>query len=275
MKRCRLRAGGLALSPWRATWRLCLGLVCLGLACPAGAVEPPLTLLVFDRPPYYVLDHGQPAGGILLNISLAVFEQAGIAVAVREMPPGRILATLESREVRACAVGWLRTPEREAHARFSLPLYEDQPLGVVIHPDKARQLAASPSLAELAAADLTWGMRQGFSYGQTMDAVFAQVPGTRIRHFPDTRAMLHLVARGRLDAIPIGPEELSVHLDAEPALAQGLRFLTISDAPAGIVRHLMCGQAVSPAVMARLDAAIMAVRDSARYRQLIRLRAGH
>ena len=44
----------------------------------AGQAQEALSLLVFDRPPYYQLQHGQPSGGFLLTTALTVFAQAGI-----------------------------------------------------------------------------------------------------------------------------------------------------------------------------------------------------
>lgn len=254
-------------------WGLALWLAGLG-GTVARAGEAPLPLLVFDRAPYYLLVNGRPAGGFLLDIGLAVFEQAGVAVEVREMPPGRILATFESRDIRACGVGWLRTPEREAHARFSLPLYVDSPLGVVVRPETARGLGDNPRLGALLDAGLTWGLRQGFSHGPPFDQALAKLSANHIRHFADTRAMLRLVALGRLDAVLIGPEELSTHLAAEPSLAAELRFLPISDAPPGLARHIMCGRGVPAELMVRLDAAIIAFRQASRYRHLTRFPTG-
>lgn len=240
----------------------------------AWAGEQPVTLFVFDRPPYYVLHDGQPAGGFLLDIALAVFAQAGIPVEVREMPPERILATFAARDVRACAVGWLRTTERASYARFSLPLYENRPLGVVVTAEKARALGPAPSLDRLLAAGLSWGMRRGFSYGDVFDAAFKKYPGQATRLFSDTRLMVRLIAKHRLDATLVAPEELSTYLAEEPELAEGIRFLPITDAPSGFERHLMCDTSLPQALLDRIDAAIAVVRGSERYRQLTRFQTG-
>ncbi|MGD9609313.1 MAG: substrate-binding periplasmic protein [Desulfovibrionaceae bacterium] len=269
MPACRLRA---SLIAWMA-------LVALGFwsgpVVSAHAGEQPVALLVFDRPPYYALENGQPAGGFVLDITLTVFEQAGIPVVVREMPPNRILAHIETHPNGSCAVGWLRTPEREVSARFSLPLYVDQPLGVVTTPEKARELGPSPRLKDLLAADLVWGARQGFSYGPVLDKILQKIPAQRRSFFSDTRAMLRLVAQHRLDAMLIGPEELSAQLRADPALRNAIRFLPIADAPPGFSRHIMCDLAVDRDVMARLDAAIQEFRETERYRLLTRFHPGH
>lgn len=267
MPACRFRA---SLIVWAIL--LVLG-AWPGLVASALAQdEQVLLLFVFDRPPYYALERGQPAGGMVLDIALEVFKRAGIPVEVREMPPSRILANFESRDIAGCAVGWLRIPEREKFARFSLPLYVDKPLGVVMYPEKAREFGPSPSLKTLLAADLTWGARQGFSYGMALDATLRQLPTGHVSFFSDTGAMLRLVAQHRLDVMPISPEELSAYLDAEPGLEHALRFLPLADASPDFSRHIMCDRSVDQAVMARLDAAIRAFRDTDQYRLLTRLR---
>lgn len=259
----------------RFVWITIATLLLLGAwpaSLPAG--EDPLQLLVFDRPPYYVLEKGQPASGFLLNMAREIFTQAGIPFVTREMPPGRILAMFEVRGIRACGVGWLRTPERETYARFSLPLYVDPPLGVVMPPEKARAVGPAPTLASLLMAGLAWGLRRDFSYGQSADDAFRDHPGQNIRLFGDTRTMLRLIAMHRLDAVLLSPEELSVHLAEEPELVEAIRFLPIADAPPGFSRHIMCDLSVPASLMDRIDAAIIAFRSTDRYREIVRSLSG-
>lgn len=243
---------------------------------PAMAEEKaaPLTLFVFHRPPYYILDQGRPAGGFLLDIALAVLDRAGIPYNVEEMPPNRILSVLSARDIQACAVGWLRTSEREAFARYSAPLYHNRPLGVAVNA-KTPPFGGTHRLDTLLKAGLTWGLREGFSYGPAIDAAFAAYPAQKIRRFSSNQHLLRLLAHKRLDAILIEPEELSWHLSQEPELAASLRLLPLADAPAGFSRHILCDAAVPPAVMDRIDAALAAYLATAEGRQRAALTARH
>ncbi len=222
-----------------------------------GETQATLPLLVFNRPPYYIVRDGRPAGGFLLEAALTVLQQAGISVRVRETPPSRILAALRATEADACAVGWVRIPEREAFAWFSLPLYHNLPLGVAV--GGPRQTAAeSLRLADMGAKGWNWGLRLGFSYGPVLDAALAAIPDQRAHRFSDTAHMLRLLAKGRLDAVLIEPEEFAWILDQEPVLAAQVRLLPLDDAPPGPSRHIMCGPAVPQALRDRIDAAIAA-----------------
>ncbi len=244
-----------------------LTILALALTAAAAQAQEPLSLLVFDRPPYYQLQQGQPSGGFLLTTALAVFAQAGIPVTVREMPPGRVVAMLKEGPSRACAVGWYKTAEREAFARFSEPLYRNQPTTVAMRATLPAPETCSPFLADLLAAKWQWGLREGFSYGAEYDHLLAAYPATK--RFADTAHMVELLAKGRLDAMLVEPEELAWVLAANPALRKQIRIVRLADSPLGGRRHIMCGLGVSPGEMARLDAAIENFRASSQYQDLI------
>ncbi len=244
-------------------------LACLVLVMePAlGQTQEPLSLLVFDRPPYYRLRDGQPSGGFLLTTALTVFAQAGIPVTVREMPPGRVVAMLKEGSSRACTVGWYKTTEREAFARFSEPLYRNQPTVVALRATLSVPEARSLFLADLLAVGWVWGLREGFSYGAEYDQALAEYPAAK--RFADTTHMAELLAKGRLDAMLVEPEELASILEANPALRKAIQVVRLADSPLGGRRHIMCGLGVSPGEMARLDAAIEGFRATPQYQGLI------
>ena len=250
-----------------------IALAALAVLLPAAALTAqeaaPVTLLVFHRPPYYILKDGKPAGGFLLTAALLVFEKAGIPVTVREMPPGRIIATLTDNKIQACGVGWFNTPQREAFARVSLPLYQDQPLAVAVG-SSARGIPTEPppTLGDLLRTEKTWGLREGFSYGKEADQAFLQYPANRVKRFSDTHHMVTLLAQGRLDALLIDPEELSWIVASQPDLGPKIRLVPLAGVPPGADRHILCSQAISPEVMARLDTAIRAIAPTQQYRDL-------
>ncbi|WP_428567835.1 MAG: substrate-binding periplasmic protein [Solidesulfovibrio sp. DCME] len=228
---------------------------------------------MFDRPPYYRLRNGQPAGGFLLDLSLAVLDHSAIPYVVRELPAARVTATFANEVVNACGTGWFRTPEREGFARFSTPLYQDRPLVAAVNAS-AGACPESTTLARLLDEKKHWGLRGGFSYGPAIDARLAALPDDRIHRFNDAAAMLALVARGRLDAMLIEPEELAWLVGRHPEYAGTVCALALEDAPPGNGRHIMCDASVSPDTMARIDAAIVEFvgEDAQRARCLVALR---
>lgn len=263
MRQCRFRAICIAI------FILLFSLIGQGVVL-GRAGEHPVTLFVFDRPPYYELQNGKPAGGFLLDMALDIFEIAGIPVDIQEMPATRILATFEAREISACGVGWLRLPEREAFAHFSLPFYINKPLGVVVRRKTARRLGPNPSLDTLLCADLAWGHRQHYSHGKILDAALHARHDLRVTRFTDLPPILRLIALGRLDATLLAPEEFAAQTASRPDLAANLVLLPIADAPPGFPRHIMCDAGMDPALMDRINAAITTYRQSERYQRRLR-----
>lgn len=249
-----------------------IALAALAFLSPATSLTAqetaPLTLLVFHRPPYYLLKDGKAAGGFLLTAALIVFERAGIPVTVREMPPGRIIATLADAKTRACAVGWIKTPQREAIARVSLPLYKSQALAVAVGSARSIPTEPPPTLDNLLQTERIWGLREGFSYGKEADQALLQYPANRVKRFSDTLHMVTLLAQGRLDALLIDPEELSWIVASHPDLGPKIRLIPVAGVPPGAERHILCSQAVSPEIMARLDTAIRDFVPTQQYREL-------
>lgn len=232
-----------------------LAFVATLLSAPPPAGCAPLTLLLFDRPPYYRLHDGHPAGGFLLILAQAAFDRAALDYVVQDMPPPRILATLRRNATPACAVGWFRTPEREGFARYSRPLYTDKPLGVALGTNSP---ACPPqaSLARLLHEKYRWGLRPGFSYGPSVDAALAALPPERVHRVAEPGVLLPLLARGRLDAVLIEPEEFAWLASQDPQNAPRTRLCSLSDTPSAPTRYIICDAAVPEADLARLDAAI-------------------
>lgn len=108
---------------------------------------------------------------------------------------------------------------------------------------------------------MIWGLREGFSYGHSFDQAFAHAPANRIKRFSDTTHMAKLLAQGRLDAMPVDPEELAWILGRHPELKSHIRLIKLADAPPGDDRHIMCSASVTPQELTRLDAAILDFPD--------------
>jgi len=243
-------------------------LACLWTPASNAQETAPLTLLVFHRPPYYILDNGKAADGFLLTIALAVFERAGIPLTLREMPPSRIVAALAADNAGVCAVGWIKTPQREAFARFSLPLYRGRPLVAVVSSARVVPSDPPPSLGGLLGIEMTWGLREGFSYGKDFDQAFSKYPANRVKRFSDTLHMVELLAQGRLDALLLNPGELAWIIAKHPGLGPKIRLVPLADAEPGPDRHIICSQSVAPETMVRLDAAIRDFVSTEQYRSL-------
>ncbi|WP_035064128.1 substrate-binding periplasmic protein [Nitratidesulfovibrio termitidis] len=229
----------------------------------AAPSQRELAILAFHRPPYYTFDHGV-AGGFLIDAVRRVLDAARIPYHVAEMPPKRITALFEQNPMaNACSPGWYRTREREQFARFSVPIYRNQPPAAVLRADTAHRVADGKGLTGLLAAGLRMVLRDGFSYGPAMDEALARSRAPVYRSTADNAALLEMLASGRYDMTLMEQEEATELLRRSPRLLQALRLvpLTGQDALPGHpqTRHLMCGGGVDDATMRHIDDAIIAV----------------
>ncbi len=229
-------------------------------AAPASGREKTLTVLVFHRPPYYIVENGRPVGGILVDITRQTLTAAGIPYVLVEAPPKRILKTIEGTREYACSVGWFKTVERERFARFSDPIFVGQPMGAVMRPELATTLPANPVIGDLTGKDLRLGLRGGFSYGEWLDAELAGNRGSTDLSVTENAQLLEMIARNRIDYTVIDPEEYAWLASQNKAFQTDTTFVAIHDIPPEVPRHLMCSRCVPPEVISRINAALARLR---------------
>ncbi|WP_353116367.1 transporter substrate-binding domain-containing protein [Nitratidesulfovibrio sp.] len=222
-----------------------------------------LAILAFHRPPYYTFEQGV-AGGFLIDAVRGVLDAAHIPYHVTEMPPKRIVALFQQDStVHACSPGWYRTREREQFARFSAPIYRNQPPVAVLRADVALRTDGGRGLTGLLATGLRMVLRDGFSYGPALDEALARSRAPVYRSTADNAALLEMLASARYDMTLMEQEEATELLRRSPRLLQALQLvpLTGQDALPGQpqTRHLMCGGGVDEATMRRIDEAIATV----------------
>ncbi len=231
----------------------------IGLALlPAarGRADSDLTLYYHERPPYSVRQPDGSVRGITADIADKALKSAGIAYRWEDLPSARQLEMIKRGEDPACGLGWFKRPDREAFAKFTLPIYRDLPTIVVARADD-RRFADRPTLDVLFHdKSLLLLTKTGYSYGAEIDAkIAADTPNLR-RDASDNRTMLGMVGRKRVDYMIMAEEEAK-DLLADPVLGEGVAIYHLGDAPPGEYRYLMCSRSVPDDVIARIDQAIM------------------
>ncbi len=229
---------------------ICLLLLLIG---PARAEE--LVVHFHPRPPYAFLVNGQLSGLSGTPIAHAL-QHAGIAYAIQETPAARQLVMARESQGAHCFVGWYRTPERERFARFSRPVYRDQP-NIVVFNSASVSAREFPSLAHLlASTELILLTKKGYSCGPALDALLAAAPAPRQNVTVENVQMIKMLHARRADYLFMAPEELAPLLAAANRLKSDFTIRSFADMPTGQTRHLMCTRAVDPAQLARFDAAL-------------------
>ncbi len=248
--------------------------VLLPLLCPPGAFPKssaePLRVLYLHRPPYYERLPDGRAGGALVEVARMVLERAGVPHEFVEMPPRRILRMVRDGEP-VCSVGWFRTPEREAFARFSEPIYQNLPMGALIRREKAPLWPESPTMRQALESGLVLGLVKGFRYGPWEERFREVRRSLAVERIETTQeSLFRMLCRGRVDWMLICPEEAGYQLRVRPRLRSCSVFRRFEDAPEGNRRYLMFSRAVPQEVVEAVNRAIRGVVDSPEYRGIVR-----
>lgn len=221
-------------------------------ASAAGRVE----VYYNERPPYLITAADGSVHGLTATPADKAFRAAGIPATWSRVPSNRQLALLREGGQR-CAIGWYRTREREQYAKFSRPIYRDQPLAALV----SRQLALPPhsSLKDvLAWPGLRVLLKEKYSYGHYVDELLAKQPSAALMTTAENVTMLDMIRAGRASMMFVTDEEADYLLRQAGSAAAAVRLLRFSDVPKGEARHIMCSKDVGDDIMQQLDQSIPA-----------------
>ncbi len=215
----------------------------------------PVIVHFHERVPF-MRKSGDTVTGITADRLALVFEEAGVPYLWRETPPKRQLEVLKSGRGRHVLLGWFRLSEREAFARFSLPIYRDLPTIVVarsgtVDPSKPfdlDELLGNPALRLL--------VRDGYSYGGDIDRRILEHASNRVVTTVDNVAMLKMIHAGRADYFFISEEELDMAIESAGLLPGDFVTLRSPNMPPGNDRFILYGGEIEPELIDRVDDAI-------------------
>lgn len=238
-------------------------LICLLslLACskPCHAGNDALTILYFERPPYYATIEGVP-GGFLVHLTREIMAEAGVEVVFQEMPARRIIEVIRTSDKPVCSIGWFKTPEREAFASFSLPIYRDQPLAAAFLASGRGPKPGAAAFAQVAAdANLVMGLNSAFSYGEKVDAMLKGLAAPPVKVNATQEQLMRMLAARRFDYMLVNPEEAGTLACLSGLSPEDLAEYTYPDLPKGNLRHLMFSQNTPADTLARVNEAISRV----------------
>ncbi|MGQ0711907.1 MAG: substrate-binding periplasmic protein [Rhodoferax sp.] len=225
------------------------------VAGPLALAQSLLKIQYNERVPYQVTqDNGTVTGLTATPIARALLE-AGIPHQWEKVPTNRQLANIKANTDTVCGVGWFQNPERLQFAKFSRPVYRDQPTVLL-----ARSGFAVPERSTLEAVLARPGVRvlvkDNYSYGPFIDGLLARLQPHLVKTTSENAAMVAMVRLERADFMFISEEEAPVVM-AEAGLApKDLQIARAADMPKGERRHLMCSPLVSDDTLRRLNQAL-------------------
>ncbi len=228
-----------------------------------------ITILYFERPPYYINNSGTPEG-FLIDITKLVLDEAKLKYNFSEMPSKRILDSVKHSKNKI-AIGWLKTIERELDFQFSEPIYQDSPYKAVINLSKSDYFKPSMSLKDILALDLKVGAADGFSYGSWLDLELPKL-GTKVEKFVPgiPEKPLKMLISNRFDYIFMAHEELSWFIKNKPSYTKYISQITITDAPLGNIRYLIFSKNFNKATVLKINEAILKVKSTSKYIDILK-----
>lgn len=225
-------------------------------ASHAAADEAHVTILFHIRPPYAYYGQDQQVEGLLSAPVSAALARAGMNADWVEMPPARQTEEIKRAMHATCGLGWFKRPEREAFASFTNPIYQDRPTVVVARKDDARFTDGMSLQDSFKDPARMLAVRIGYSYGAAIDAWIKSLQPRAEVSSATNEQLLGMIVQGRVDYAMMAPEEAEELLGSRPELGAALRPVTLSDAPDGEFRYLMCSQATSAALIALINDAL-------------------
>lgn len=247
----------ISISVFLPAWGALGGLMTLLLA-PVAVMAESLDVLYFEYPPYYhQLPDGQPSG-LIVDLARRVFDRAGIEARFEFIPAKRILYDIQKGRPVA-SLGWFKTSEREEFARFSLPIYVNRPVGVLVPRERGGRFQSYDTLeALMASREFFLGRVGGFSDGAYLDSLLARYPDRVVEVPADSVRLLKMLQADRFDFVLIPPEEMEDLLREARMSSADFSLRAMRDIPGGNTRYIMYSKAVDQNLIRRVDDAIAA-----------------
>ncbi len=247
--------------PHRGCWKTRLVPACLlGVWGPvvgwAASAEVPVTLHYVQRPPF-MLASGGALTGLTGGPAYQAFKAAKVPVVIQETPFARQLRDVELNVGQDCMIGLFKKPEREKFAKYSKPIYQDQPHVLLTSVTNAPRFAAHATVAGVFNdKTLVLLVKQGYSYGAPLDALIDKYQPSRHTTTDENLSMVRQVQYGMADYMMMTPEEAVPAIAAAGLKPKDFRQIQLKDMPKGGYRHIMCSKNVPDGVMHKLNAVI-------------------
>ncbi len=193
--------------------RFCLILLLLMAALPVRAAEP-VVMGMGEFPPYVIYGDGPPTG-LAVELASQVFPEAGLNMALRQMPFARAIQETITGGIDGVLIA-SHTPDRDGTIAFSAIAFCEY-----------RHLYVRGGDAfdwRLTIANKTIGVGQGLNYGPMVQSWINARLITPVA-LANVAQLLEVLARGRFDAALVSRSEAELLMASRPELAAAVQRL--------------------------------------------------
>jgi polar amino acid transport system substrate-binding protein len=222
------------------------------MSMSSNASANPLTLYYESRVPFMNVQNGELAGSEGQPAADA-FKAAGISYTLSEAPVARQVALVGGNLEPSCAVGLYWTAERAKLGKYTLPIFRSLAQDIVTRGDNPKMQSLNSMAALLADPALRLVLRNGYSYGASLDALLQTANAHILRPSEDSHGRIKLVLEGMADATLFTAEEANYQIKQFGADGKPLVVRHFSDSPMGEPRHLYCSKSVDDAIIKKLN----------------------
>jgi polar amino acid transport system substrate-binding protein len=209
-----------------------------------------------ERPPYYFTKNKQ-ATGFLFDLQKKIFSDANIEVHFVSLPAKRALKRVRRPHELHCSIGWFKTPEREKFANFTLPIYQNRPLAIVVKKKNSSKLENYSTLKDIFLdKKLTSTRIDGFSYGTFVDKLIKELSPEFYTITGEQQQLIRMLAKERMTYLLVAPEEIATLISINNLNAEDFTVFRLKDIPAGNKRYLMCSKGVDQEVIDKINLSI-------------------
>jgi polar amino acid transport system substrate-binding protein len=242
---------------------VCLAWVAVMLAPLAALAAEPCTLRVGWEPyaPFTFANDQGEATGADIDLIKAIGDEIGCSVVPVELPWARIVREVEQGTLDvSTSTSW--TPEREQWALFSEP-YRESATAIYVRRGEIPRFALQ-ELADVPAQKLRLGVIVDYYYGEAVaEAVSDPAFAAWLDGAPDYATNIRKLVSGRIDGFLV--EDVAV-MEAElerMGLSERVERYPLR-IPGEKLRFMFSRKTVEPATVAKVDAAVAAMRADGR-----------
>jgi len=208
--------------------------------------------IIYDQRIPYVKEDKNSISGLVAIPLIKALNEANITYTLKNKPSKRHLKEIKANKKAICAVGWFKNPKREKFAKFTKPLYQDKPIGILTNINN--NIQNNITFDKLFSINnLSVLIKDSYSYGSFIDKKLKKL------NIKKTKAsnlnMVSMVAKKRATFMFISFEEVK-EIMKNHKYKNKIKFIQIKDAPKGNNRYLICSKLVDDNIINKLNKGI-------------------
>ncbi|MEA3498108.1 MAG: transporter substrate-binding domain-containing protein [Campylobacterota bacterium] len=205
--------------------------------------------IVYEPRTPYIQENQNIITGLVATPLIKALENAKIDYSLKKKPAKRHLKEIILNKKAMCVIGWFKNPQREQFAKFTKPLYQDKPMGILTNIKS--DINNGIKINDLLNIDkVSILIKDSYSYGAFIDErlKIVKVKKTKTSNIK----MVSMIAKKRADFMFISFEEAQ-EIIKNHKYKNKIKFVTVTDLSKGNKRYLLCSKLVDDSIIEKLN----------------------